>query len=95
MENQSFFKWQPEDVFSFNGKDFSLLYNLLENITQTPQFQERLYNARETMQTVSLHDLVRSKLQEGVKSGIVKEVTKEEHDSMMAEAVKKSQEIQS
>ena len=73
-------------------KDFSYLYNLLESIARTPQFQERLYQARETYQIVGALDLVRAKLKEGVDNGIVKEVSQEEHDKALEQAMKDSQE---
>lgn len=83
----TYYKWEPEDTFTFSGKDFSMLYNILEQVTATPDFQQRLYTARETMSVVSLHELMKAKLQEGVASGIVKPVTKEEHDQALADAI--------
>lgn len=93
-QDQHYYKWEPTDQFSFSGKDFSFIYNLLENITQTPQFQEKLYSARETMQVVSLHDILRAKLQENVTSGIVKEVNKEEHEDAVKKALEEVQKTQ-
>lgn len=92
MNNQDkFYKWDPNASFTFTGKDFSMLYNILDQITGTPSFQQRVYDARETFSIISLKDLMSKKLSENI-GGLVQEVSKEEHDAAIIEAMDKKSE---
>ena len=75
MENQTSLKWEPTDSFTFNGHDFAILHNTLQNIINSPAYAEQLQLAKNTIAIGQLYELSSKKLQEGIESGIVVPMT--------------------
>lgn len=89
MEQQSeqiYYQWDKDDFFKFNSSEFSTLYNTLEEVVNTPTFQESLMNANNTIKTANLYNLMRQKMDSLVKAGIVKTITKVQRDQLIKES---------
>lgn len=81
-QEQVFYSWLPEDVFKFNSSEFSTIYNTLEELVNTPTFQEDLMRANTTIKTANLYNLMTEKMKNLVAAGVVKKINKEERDEL-------------
>ena|SRR5699024_9877696 len=60
------YKWEPEDEFILDGKEFSFLYNM---------FKEKAQEAEKTMAVFNLFHTI---FEEGIKEGVIVEQTEED-----------------
>lgn len=88
------YAWNPNDVFNFSGSEFGMQYNTLRQITDTPQFMDDLIRARATIATASMMEAMNKKLQEGIDSGLIKQVTNEQKEAIMAAMTTPAEAIQ-
>lgn len=78
IEPATTYKWNPEDQFRFDGKEYSLVFNSLEQIVNSPSFQSKVIEANEVMTILNIHQLVKQKLEKAIKDGVAVKVVTEE-----------------
>ncbi len=77
IEPATTYKWNPEDQFRFDGKEYSLIFNSLEQIVNSPSFQSKVVEANEVMAILNMHQLVKQKLEKAIKDGVAVKVIPE------------------
>lgn len=70
MEPNKRYRWQPTDTFEFTGNEFAFQYQLLNNLVNTPEFQQRIKEAEETTGFLRMHKLLQEKLDKAIETGI-------------------------
>ncbi len=73
--------WSPDDQFILMGEEFSKSYNSLKRIVISPLFENRMNEALETIAIADTFNILQKKLDEGISSGVVKEVMPETVES--------------
>lgn len=66
--------WEPTDVFTLDGTEFSILHNGLQAIMNSPVYQEHFQIAKNVAVIGQLFEMSSKKLQDGITAGTVKEV---------------------
>lgn len=73
MNENKGYKWEPETQFTFNGQEFSLMYN---NINK---YLNGIVTPASVLRVVDAFKVLQSKLDAAIESGEAKEFTVEEN----------------
>lgn len=77
------YKWEPSDQFSLDGQEFSIFFNVLDKMINTPEFENKLSEAQQILGLYSMYNVVKSKLEASITAGIAKIVNPNEQKGII------------
>jgi len=66
-----------DKIIGLSGQEFSTLFSFFEGLVNNPQWQESVFKVKDTINIVTLYQLLVTKLQGAITSGIAVEQVSE------------------